>query len=192
MNNVTSCPHFSGLRGIDDLVNGLAITLTSGDKSFDFSEAYLTLSDITQILYQSVDTEPSGIRARTRPPTDKDINFSLLGKRLVIAYSIAPNKNQENVHIHGYVYGLSNYAKDIKTWISYMETELKRLKPFSSKNRYSIVMKPVYDPIDVEIRDSGSYEYLVSYLTSPHYDTFLHYLAYRNNKQLLYSYTQDL
>jgi hypothetical protein len=189
MTITTSYPHFTGLYCTTDLVNGLAITLTSSDKTFDYTEAFLVLSGITRVLHNSIDiTKIETIDPKRKPPTQKDIESSLLLNQLVIAYSIAPNQNHHNFHIHGYIYGLSNHKKDIKTWTSYVEYELKKLIPFSRKNRYSIVMKPVYDPIDMEIRESNSYDSLAEYLSNPHYDTFLHYLVYHNNGQILYSY----
>ena len=109
--------------------------------------------------------------------------------QLVCAYSIAPNQNNSNSHIHGFLFGASNYPKDIKTWIFYVESELKKLKPLSKKNRYSIVMKPIEDPIDKTIRETNSYKSFVEYLTKPEYGTFLHYLIYRNSKQLFYHYS---
>jgi hypothetical protein len=190
MNMVTSIPHFIGISDINDLVNGLSITLTSSDKSFDYGEAYLILDEVNAIFYKSIDITPYSIQTYQKPPTTKDVEGTLLMKNLVSAYSIAPNQNQYNYHIHGFVYGLSNHRKEIKKWVSYVESELKKLKPLSKKNRYSIVMKPVDDLVDKSIRDDNyTYKSLIKYITEPDYGTYLHYLKYRNNIQLLYHYS---
>jgi hypothetical protein len=108
--------------------------------------------------------------------------------QLVCVYSIAPNQNNSNFHIHGFIFGVSNYSLNINSWIYYIETELKKLKPLSRKNRYSVVLKPVEDPIDKTIREDNSYKFLAEYITQPEYGTFLHYLIFRNSKQLFYHY----
>jgi hypothetical protein len=189
MNTITfNNPHFIEYKNLTDTINGISLTLTSSNKNFDYTEAYLILPEINKVLYESVGVKPYTLKNHTKPPTDKEIEMTLLMGQLVCAYSIAPNQNNSNFHIHLYCYGLSNYAKSIGEWIYYVETELKKLKPFSRKNRYSIVIKPITDCIDKGIRETNSYKSLTEYLTNPDYDTFLHYLIYRNNKQLIYHY----
>jgi hypothetical protein len=187
---ITSIPHFIGINDISDLVNGLSITITSSDKSFDYTEAYLLLEDINKVFYQSIDLKPYSTKTHPRPPTINDIKATLTINNLICTYSIAPNQNQLNHHIHGFVYGLSNHSKHIRQWVYYVEDELKKLKPLSKKNRYSIVMKPVDDLVDRSIRDDNySYQSLIKYITDPDYGTFLHYLKYRNSNQLFYHYS---
>jgi hypothetical protein len=189
MHIITSIPHFIGKSDICELINGLSITITSSDTTFDYAEAFLLLEDVNQIFYQSIEKKPHSTNVFQKPPTTNKIRATLTMKNLVGAYSIAPNHNQLNCHIHGFIYGLSNHNREIKEWISYVECELKKLKPLSKKNRYSIVMKPIDDLIDRSIReDNYSYESLLQYLTNPEYGTFLHYLKYRNSRQLFYHY----
>jgi hypothetical protein len=190
MTSITSIPHFIGINDIGDLINGLAITITSSDKTFDYTEAYLLLNEINRVLYQSIDIEPYSLKTHQKPPLTKDIEATLIMGNLICAYSLAPNQNQMNHHIHGFVYGLLNHSKPINEWISYVETELKKLKPISRKNRYSIVMKPINDLVDKSIRnDNYSYKSLLQYITEPDYGTFLHYIKYRNSNQLFYHYS---
>jgi hypothetical protein len=190
MTSITSIPHFMGINNISDLVNGLAITITSSDKNFDYTEAYLLLNEINKVLYQSIDIEPYSLKTHQKPPITKDIEATLIMKNLVCAYSLAPNQNQLNHHIHGFIYGLANHTKPIKDWIAYVESELKKLNPLSKKNRYSVVMKPIDDLVDKSIRDDNySYKSLLQYITEPDYGTFLHYLKYRNSNQLFYHYS---
>jgi hypothetical protein len=180
-------PHFISINDTTDLINGLSVTLTSSDKNFDFVEAYSLLPEINRVFYESVGVKPYTLKNHTKSPDAKTIETTLLMGQLVSAYSISPNQNQSNFHVHGFIYGLNNYSRDISEWIHYMESELKKLKFLNRKNRYSIVMKPITDLIDKNIRES-SYKSLVEYLTNPEYDTFLHYLIYRNSRQLFYHY----
>jgi hypothetical protein len=190
MNTITfNNPHFIKHKNLTDTINGISLTIQSSDKNFDYTEAYLLLPEINRVLYESVGVKPYTLKNHTKPPNEKELETTLMMGQLVCAYSIAPNQNNSNSHIHGFLFGASNYSKDINSWISYVETELKKLKPLSRKNRYSIVIKPVDDAIDKSIREYNSYKSFAEYLVKPEYGTFLHYIIYRNSKQLFYHYS---
>jgi hypothetical protein len=189
MNTLNTIPYFIEYKNLNDLVNGVSLTITSANKNFDYTEAYLLLPEILKVFYSSIETKPYTLTTKTKPPTEKEIETTLLMNQLIAIFCIAPNKNQVEHHIHSYIYGLHNHSKDLKNWTSYVNSELKKLKPISNKNRYSVVIRPITDNIDRAIRDENSYKCLLQYITNPEYDSFLHYLIYKNSKQLIYHYS---
>lgn len=179
-------PYFIECDNTNDLINGIAITITSSG-NFDYADCYETLKPITEILYQGI-RNPVKTTLYTQAPTDIELEISLIEKRLICVYVIAPHKKGDNHHIHGFIYGLHNYTIPINDFTFYVDSEIKKLKNLSSKNRYSVLMKPITDPLDRNIRDKNSYEPLLDYITNPQFDTFTHYLKHKNSNQFIYSY----
>jgi hypothetical protein len=188
MNILKINPHFIEHPNLNDLINGVSITIQSSDMNFSYAEAYMLLPEITNVLYKSIDLIPSNPNTKLKSPTEKEIEITLSMGHLIIVYCIAPNKNNFNYHIHLFVYGFHNHTNEINSWSSCVENELKKLKYFNRKNRYSVVIKPVIDNIDSEIRNQNSYSPLTNYINKPEYGTFIHYLIYKNNKELLFNY----
>jgi hypothetical protein len=179
-------PYFIGCDNTNDLVEGIALTITSSG-NFDYADCYENLKPITDIFYQSI-KNPVTTRIYTKPPNDIEVEISLTEKRLIIVYVIAPHKNGDNYHIHGFIYGLHNYSIPINDFTSYVDREIKKLKYLSSKNRYSVLLKPITDQLDFQIREHNSYEPLLNYITKPQFDTFTHYLKHKNSNQFIYHY----
>jgi hypothetical protein len=189
MNILNTNPYFVEHKNLNDLVNGVALTITSANRNFDYTEAYLLLPEILKVFYSSIDTKPYALTTKIKPPTEKEIETSLIMNQLIAIFCIAPNENQVNHHIHSFVYGLHNFTGDANNWTSFVNSELKKLNPISSKNKYSVKMRPITDNIDKAVRDQNSYKPLVEYITNPEYDSWIHYLIYKNNKQLIYHYS---
>lgn len=186
----TSLIHFDSLKSTNDLINGLAITLTSSDKDFGASSALTLLPEIIQVFHRNLGINLENTPLYGKPPTEKQASKTLSSKHLVSTFAIAPNLNESKYHIHGLIYGIHNHSKDLKSFITSVDTDLKTLRPLSKKNRYSVVMKPICDPIDVEIRASDSYKPLVDYLANPSYGTFMHYITYHNSRSLIFNYNK--
>ena len=181
-------PYFYGYKNLNDLINGISLTITSANKNFDYTEAYLLIPEIIKVFYSSIETEPCNLRIKTRSPNENEIESTLIMGGLIIVSCISPNENRVNHHIHIYAYGFSNHSIEINSWTLFIDNQLKKLKPISNKNRYSVVIKPVTDNIDKSIREENSYQPLVKYISNPEYDSFMHYLIHKNNKQLIYHY----
>lgn len=186
----TSLIHFEPLKSTNDLVNGLAITLTSSDKDFGASSALTVLPEIIQVFYRNLGINPANNTLNSRPPTEKQATKTLSGRHLVSAFAIAPNLNESKYHIHGFIYGIHNHSKDLKGFITSVDADLKTLRPLSKKNSYSVLMKPICDPIDADIRSQNSYRPLIDYLATPSYGTFAHYITYHNSRNLIFNYNK--
>lgn len=186
----TSLIHFDSLKSTNDLINGLAITLTSSDKDFGASSALTLLPEIIQVFYRNLGINLSDSPLHSRPPTEKQASKTLSSKHLVSAFAIVPNLNESKYHIHGFIYGIHNHSKDLKSFITSVDADLKTLRPLSKKNRYSVVMKPICDPIDADIRPQNSYKPLIDYLANPSYGTFTHYMTYHNSRNLIFNYNK--
>ena len=179
-------PYFIEYTNTTDIVNGIAITITSS-LSFDYADCYMSLPDITNIFYESI-KNPVKSNLYTKPPTDIELEISLIERRLIGLYVIAPHKKRDNFHIHGFFYGLHNYNIKINDFTNYVEKEIKKLKHLNSKNKYSVLIKPITDNLDRQIRDENSYEPLLNYIINPEFDSFTHYLKTKNSNQFIYTY----
>lgn len=184
----TSLIHFDSLKSTNDLINGLALTLTSSDKDFGASSAMMMLPEIVQAFHRNLGINLGNAPLHSRPPTEKQASKTLSSRYLISAFAIAPNLNESKHHIHGFIFGIHNHSKDLKDFIVNVDAELKMLRPLSKKNRYSVVMKPIGDPIDADIRYQDSYQPLIDYIAKPSYGTFSHYITYHNSRNLIFNY----
>lgn len=170
-----------------DLVNGISITITSGNNLY-YADCYELLKPITDIFYKAIGN-PVKSSIYVNPPTDIQLQLTLEeARRLLCVYVIAPHKNGNTYHIHGFIYGLQNFNIPTNDFIAYVNKEIKKLNKLSSNNKNAVLLKPIEDLLDKRIREENSYEPLLHYIKNPEFNSYTHYLKHKNSNQFIYSY----
>lgn len=177
------------ISNILDCVNGLKIDLTSSDKDFEYAEANEAIGSVVDILNKSLNRKVKP-KVYSRIPSEEQIQNTDLISVFCIAINYpkqnALKMNRSKVHIHSYQYGVHNFNRKINEFLFEVDSQIKKLNYFNKKNRHSIFIKPVTDPIDDQIRKKGSLQPLIEYIKNPKTGTWMNYQKNINSNQMLY------
>jgi len=181
---------FTSQTNVADCVNGISLNLTSGCKNYEYCEAYQTVEYFVKILSKLLEDEEKPVRLSSKAPSLEDIERSKVLSVFCISENY-PNRldlriNKSKVHLHGFIYGIHKYNKELKEFLRELSLEVKMLPYFRQRSRYSLMVKPVSDPIDDNIR-RDSLSQLMMYIENPPPNTWMNYLKNVNSHQLLYA-----